>query len=70
MAPLRTSQFATSLFQHGLFLVPNFSHEKTDLWGVDGAVEKCNPVFSLRENTGTCEEKGLTSQICIELGYF
>lgn len=31
MAPLRTSQFATSLFQHGLFLVPNFSHEKTDL---------------------------------------
>ena len=31
MATLRTSQFATSLFQHGLFLVPNFSHEKTDL---------------------------------------
>lgn len=70
MAPLGTSQFATSLFQHGLFIVPSFSHEKTGLWGVDDGVEKCNPVFFLGENTETYEEEGLTCQICIELHYF
>ena len=70
MAALGTSQFAPSLFQRGLSIVPNSSHEKTGLWGIDDGVEKHSPAFSLRENTETCEEEGLTSQMCIELRYF